>query len=80
MGQASWPKSSRKGIGVYTPTIFLKITMSTDKEVVGRINSAWFKYDQRGPKSLQCIQVKGNKVETVKTKPVIEGVQNVHQA
>jgi len=20
MGQASWPKSSRKGIGVYTPT------------------------------------------------------------
>ena len=21
MGQASWPKSSRKGIGVYTPTV-----------------------------------------------------------
>ena len=21
MGQASWPKSSRKGIGVYTPTM-----------------------------------------------------------
>ena len=23
MGQASWPKSSRKGIGVYTPTLDL---------------------------------------------------------
>ena len=25
MGQASWPKSSRKGIGVYTPTVQLGI-------------------------------------------------------
>ena len=24
MGQASWPKSSRKGIGVYTPTDLVK--------------------------------------------------------
>jgi hypothetical protein len=25
MGQASWPKSSRKGIGVYTPTTSLYV-------------------------------------------------------
>jgi len=28
MGQASWPKSSRKGIGVYTPTPTSFITES----------------------------------------------------
>ena len=25
MGQASWPKSSREGIGVYTPTVFVRL-------------------------------------------------------
>lgn len=59
---------------------FLKITMSIDKEVLGRINSAWFKCDQQGHKSLQCLQVKDNKMERVKIKPIMEGVQNVHQS
>ena len=33
MGQASWPKSSRKGIGVYTPTLLGYIVSQHGAEV-----------------------------------------------